>query len=219
LRREAAIAIRYAERCHELSVAHGFGHWRSLSFLVRGICTSLLDPDSETLDAVQTALESLRLSGYQMGITALYVLQCEALLQRHQFARTNSTIGEALETVRRTGEQLFEAELYRLQAEAHLGELGRADPIKAHSMLGNAITTAVRQGAKLLELRAVTSLARLWCEQGQPNQACELLEPVYAWFTEGFDTADLTEAKALLEGAGMRSAEIFPVEQGVETGK
>jgi predicted ATPase/class 3 adenylate cyclase len=60
LRREASIAIRYAERCHELSVAHGFGHWRSLSFVVQGICTSLVDPSSDALDAVQTALESLR---------------------------------------------------------------------------------------------------------------------------------------------------------------
>ena len=200
LRREASIAIRYAGRCHELSVAHGFGHWRSLSFLVQGICTSLLDPSSEALDAVQAALEALCVRGYQMGITALYVLQCEALLQRHQFARTNATIAEALGTVRRTGEQLFEAELYRLQAEAHLGELEQADPDRAHSILANAITTAGRQGAKLLELRAATSLARLYCDQGQPSEARELLAPICAWFTEGFDTADLTEAKALLEG-------------------
>ena len=199
LRREPSIAIRYAERCHELSVAHGFEHWRSLSFLVQGICTSFLDPYSEALDAVQTALESLRVRGYQMGITALYVLQCEALLQRHQFARANATIAEALETVRRTEEQLFEAELYRLQAEAHLGELGPADPNGAHSILANAITTAGRQGAKLLELRAATSLARLWCKRGRPSEARELLAPICAWFTEGFDTADLTEAKALLE--------------------
>ena len=200
LRREASIAIQYAERCHELSVAHGFGHWRSLSFLVQGICTSLLDPSSEALDAVQTELEALRVRGYQMGITALYVLQCEALLQRHQFARTNAAIAEALETVHRTEEQLFEAELYRLQAEAHLGELGRTDSIRVHSILTNAITTAGRQGAKLLELRAATSLARLWCEQGQPSEARKLLAPICAWFTDGFDTADLTEAKALLEG-------------------
>jgi predicted ATPase len=199
LRREASIAIRYAERCHELSVAHGFGHWQSLSFLVQGICTSVLDPHSEALDPVQTALESLRLRDYQMGITALYVLQCGALLQRHQFARTNATIAEALETVHRTGERLFEAELYRLQAEAHLGEFGRADPNRAHSMLANAMTTAGRQGAKLLELRPATSLARLWCEQDQSNKARELLAPICAWFTEGFDTADLTQARALLE--------------------
>ena len=135
-----------------------------------------------------------------MGITALYVLQCEALLQRHQFARTNATIAEALGTVRRTGEQLFEAELYRLQAEAHLGEFQRADPDRAHSILANAIATAGRQGAKLLELRAATRLARLYRDHGQTSEARELLVPICAWFIEGFDTADLTEAKALLEG-------------------
>jgi len=73
---------------------------------MRDICTGRLDPGSEALDAVQTALGSLRLSGYQMGITALYVIQCEAILQRHQFERTSSTISEALETVPRTGQQL-----------------------------------------------------------------------------------------------------------------
>ena len=65
--------------------------------------------------------------------------------------------------------------------------------------MANAITIAGRQGAKLLELRAATSLARLWCEQGQSNKARELLAPICAWFTEGFDTADLTQARALLE--------------------
>ena len=167
---------------------------------MQGICTSLLDPSSEALDAVQTELEALRVRGYQMGITALYVLQCEALLQRHQFARTNTTIEEALWTVRRTGEQLFEAELYRLQAEAHVGELERADPDRAHSILATAITTAGRQGAKLLELRAATRLARLYYDRGQSSEARELLAPICAWFTEGFDTADLIEAKALIQG-------------------
>jgi tetratricopeptide (TPR) repeat protein len=200
LRREAGIAMRYAARCHELSAAHGFEHWRRLSSLVQGICSSLLDPRSESLDAVETDLEALRLRGYQMGITALYVLQCEALLQRHQFSRMKATIVEALETVRRTGEQLFEAELYRLQAEAQLGELGHADPDGARSLLADAITTARRQGARLLELRAATSLARLWREQSRPSEARAQLAPICAWFTEGFDTADLKEATALLEG-------------------
>jgi predicted ATPase len=134
-----------------------------------------------------------------MGITALYVLQCEALLQRHQFAGTNATIAEAFETVRRTGEQLFEVELYRLQADAHLGELGRADPIGASSIMANAIAIAGRQGAKLLELRAATSLARLWSRQDRRAEARELLASVYGWFTEGFATPDLKDAKALLD--------------------
>jgi class 3 adenylate cyclase/predicted ATPase len=198
LRREPNFADRYARRCYDLSERHGFGHWRSLSSLVQGISTSLLDPHAEGLDDVQMALESLRQRGYQMGITALYVLQCEALLQRHQFERTIVTIAEALETVHRTGEQLFEAELYRLQAEAHLGEVWRAEPARAYPILDGAITTAGHQGAKLLELRAATSLARLWGEQGRRAEARELLAPVYGWFSEGFDTADLKDAKALL---------------------
>ena len=134
-----------------------------------------------------------------MGITALYVLQCDALLQRHQVTRTNATIAEALETVGRTGERLFEAELYRLQAKAFLGEAGKSDPSRAHSIFVKAIAAAENQGAKLLELRAATSLARLLGEQTRREEARELLAPIHDWFTEGFDTPDLKDATALLD--------------------
>jgi hypothetical protein len=122
------------EGTYRLDATHGFGHWRSLSFLVQRICTSLLDPDSEALDAVQTALESLRLSGYQMGITALYVLQCEVLLQRHQFARANASIGEAVEMVGRTGEP---------SRDNYRHSVRRALPRCSTSSLASKIATAL----------------------------------------------------------------------------
>jgi predicted ATPase len=73
------------------------------------------------------------------------------------------------------------------------------DPRRAGESYNKALSVARRQSAKLFELRAATSLARLRRDQGKPQQACELLAPVYGWFTEGFDTRDLKEAKALLE--------------------
>jgi predicted ATPase len=73
------------------------------------------------------------------------------------------------------------------------------DPVKAQSCFDHALTIARQQEAKSWELRAAMSMARLWRDQGKPQQARELLAPVYGWFTEGFDTRDLKEAKALLQ--------------------
>jgi predicted ATPase len=103
---------------------------------------------------------------------------------------------EGLETEERTGHRQWEAELHRLEGLALFG-LNRLD--EGQIALEEALRIARRQQAKAYELRAATSLARLWGEQGRRAQARDLLAPIYAWFTEGFDTADLKEAKALLE--------------------
>ena len=98
-------------------------------------------------------------------------------------------------------ERWWEAEVYRLKGELLLRqpdpELGLAT-----TCLQQALTIAHRQEAKSLELRAAVSLSRLWQQQGRRDDACQLLAPIYNWFTEGFDTADLQEAKALLESLG-----------------
>ena len=107
---------------------------------------------------------------------------------------------EALTTVHHTGERWWEAELYRLKGEL---SLCMSDPSGALSAaeecFRQALDIARRQQAKSLELRAAMSLSRLWKRQGKRAAAHELLAPIYGWFTEGFDTADLQEAKALLE--------------------
>ena len=91
----------------------------------------------------------------------------------------------------------LEAELYRLRGEALLAGAGTVS--EAETALQQAIAVARRQNAKSWELRAATSLARLRRQQGRPQEAVALLAPIYAWFTEGFDTADLKDAKALLD--------------------
>jgi predicted ATPase len=104
---------------------------------------------------------------------------------------------EALSLIDRTQECWFEAELHRLRAEALLvGSPG--DPAETEASLLRALGVAQEQDTKFWELRAATSLAHLWRDQGKRDQARELLAPVYGWFTEGFDTRDLKEAKALL---------------------
>jgi class 3 adenylate cyclase/predicted ATPase len=114
-------------------------------------------------------------------------------------------IAEGLELVRKglalteaSGEGLFEPELHRLEGEFILG-LSPSETAIAESCFRNAISIAKRQSALSLELRASTSLARLWRDQGKRTDARDLLAPIYGWFTEGFDTPDLKEAKALLE--------------------
>ena len=104
--------------------------------------------------------------------------------------------GEGLETAGATGEVVWDAELHRVTGTVLLAE-NKLD--EAQASFQQAIRIAQAQQAKSLELRAATSLARLWGEQGRRSEARELLAPIYRWFTEGFDTVDLKEAKALLD--------------------
>ena len=97
-----------------------------------------------------------------------------------------------------TGEGWGEAELYRLRGELLLPAPGQ-DAHQAETCFQQALVMARQHQAKAWELRAAVSLARLWQQQGQPDEAHALLMPVYGWFTEGFDTADLQEARVLLE--------------------
>ena len=198
LRREPAAAHRHAERCLILSEEHDFRQWRGLSRAVRGICTAMLDPSS-TIDQVIIGLDEYRGAGYQFGITALFILLCEALLLRRQFDTVTEVIEEGFSKCSLNTERLFEAELYRLKARVLL--LGKESNASIHlqSLLDKALTVARSQSARSLELRAARDLADFWRDQGRLNEARDLLGPVYAWFTEGLGTPDLKEAKALLE--------------------
>jgi len=107
-------------------------------------------------------------------------------------------LAEALRAVDDTGEHFYEAELQRLKGEFLL-QLSSDSQYEAEACFQHAMTIAQHQGAKAWELHTATSLARLWQHQGKGQEARELLAPIYGWFTEGFDTADLQEAKALLD--------------------
>ncbi|MBI3302733.1 MAG: hypothetical protein HYZ72_11765, partial [Deltaproteobacteria bacterium] len=117
-------------------------------------------------------------------------------------------LAEAPPVVNKTGEHFYEAELYRLKGELSLQSKqvktsqnkSRASlEAEAEECFWKAVEIARRQSAKSLELRAVMSLSRLWQRQGKKAEARRMLAEIYGWFTEGFDTADLKEAKALLE--------------------
>ena len=199
LRGELVTAQRYAERCIALSEEHGFRQWRGLAHAIRGICVTLLDPSSSALEEIRLALDEYRGAGYQLGITALYVLLCPAFLSSRNCEAALELIEKGLATTSRNSERIFEAELYRLKARALLVRGAPDAKTEAQSLLDQALSTARSQHAKALELRAAMDTAELWIDQGRREDALALLAPVYAWFSEGFDTQDLKQAKALLE--------------------
>jgi predicted ATPase len=198
LRGERAAAYQHAGRCLTLSEEHGFRQWRSLSRAIRAICAAVLE-SSGTIDRVIIGLDEYSGAGYQFGITALFILLCEALLLRGQLDAVPEVIEQALSTCNVNTERFFEAELYRLKARVLL--LGKEPnaSIHAQSLLDNALTIARSQSTRSLELRAARDLADLWRDQGKRAEARDLLAPVYGRFTEGFDTLDLKQAKALLD--------------------
>ena len=142
----------------------------------------------------------------------LLAVLAEAYRKDAQIEAGLTTVAEALAFVERTEERYCEAELYRLKGELTLkksqvesqkpvlsGAEGSQVEEEAEAYFQKAIAIAQKQEAKSWELRAATSLARLWQQQGKKQEARDLLGPVYNWLTEGFDTADLKDAKALLD--------------------
>jgi predicted ATPase len=115
-----------------------------------------------------------------------------------QFDDARRRIGKALTAVETHKERIWEAEVHRIAGDITLMAPG-PDERKAQAYFEQALATARKQQAKSWELRAAMSMARLWRDQGKRQQAYDLLAPVYGWFTEGFDTLDLKDAKALLE--------------------
>ena len=125
-------------------------------------------------------------------------LLADAYVQDGQVGAGLATLDEALAAARGTGQRSVEAELCRLRASLLLRQPGTPQA-EAEAWFQRALDFARRQEARSLELRAAMSLSRLWHQQGKRREAHDLLADVYAWFTEGFDTADLRDAKALLE--------------------
>jgi predicted ATPase/class 3 adenylate cyclase len=196
LRGEAKIAQAYAERCLAISEQHGFRQWLGLSRSIRGVCAAMADASGSRLDEVKAALDEYQRAGYQLGITAQFGLLCAALLLRNEPEAALEVIDHGLSIVNHNSERFFEAELYRLKAHALL--MRGAPDVEAESLLDQALRTARSQQARSLELRAATDLARLWRSQDKRTEARDVLESIYCRFSEGFDTRDLKEAKALL---------------------
>jgi len=152
----------------------------------------------EGIAAIRQGLAALQATGEELRRPEFLALLAEAYGGIGQIEEGLNVLAEALAAVEKTGERYYEAELYRLKGELLLAH-PTGNHLEAESCFHRSLDIARRQQAKSLELRAAASLSRLWQQQGKRQEAHDLLAPVYAWFTEGFDTADLQEAKALLE--------------------
>jgi predicted ATPase len=151
--------------------------------------------DKQAIANIRSGIAAYRATGAELESSYWFALLAEAFATIGAVEEGLAALTEALNLVATTG-VLFCAELFRLKGELFLK---RNEPNQAEASFHEAINVASVQRAKLLELRASMSLARLWRDQGKVEQARDLLAPVYGWFTEGFETLDLKEAKALLE--------------------
>jgi predicted ATPase len=146
---------------------------------------------------IRQALAAWRAMGAGMAVSHWLVLLAEAYGQAGQAEEGLRLLAEALALANAGGERRHEAELYRLKGQLLLAHSAEQHT-EVETCFRHALDLARHQQAKSLELRAATSLSRLWQQQGKRAEAHELLAPIYGWFTEGFDTADLKDAKALL---------------------
>ena len=151
----------------------------------------------EGLEQISQGLESWKATGAEHPRPFNLALLAEVYGKAHQPDAGLTAVTDALALVAQYGERYYEAELHRLKGELLLSQ-SIANAAEAKACFQQAITIAQSQLAKSWELRAATSLARLWQSQGKRQEAYDLLQPVYEWFTEGFDTAELRDARALL---------------------
>jgi predicted ATPase len=191
-----ATAKALADEGVALAVEKGAAFWKAFGMLNQGLIFALTSKTSDAIEMLTSGIKTAQSTGAtrQRGLLDL----ARAYAQLGQFDDAWCWIGEAMTAVETTKERASEAEVHRIAGEIALMSPQR-DAAKAEAYFGHTLTTARARQAKSWELRAVTSMARLWRDQGKRQQAHDLLAPVYGWFTEGFDTLDLKEAKSLLE--------------------
>ncbi len=197
-RRESKASLETAETLIALSSEQGFPSYLAFGAGFRGAALAEQGDLQEGIAGMRSVIEGMRARGAVVGSSWYLALLAGAHRKAGQVEEGLAAAAEELEFVRKTGEHWGEAELHRVKAELVLARTP-ADPEGAEASFRDALEVARRQSAKSYELRAATGLARLWRKQGRRQEARDLLAPVYDWFTEGLDTRDLKEAKALLD--------------------
>jgi predicted ATPase len=195
IRRDALGVRQRAAALVALAAEHGFALWQAAGAVLDGWALAERGRAAEGIARIEAGLEAYRATGAGLFVPYFLALLGTTRGAAGGVAEGQRLLVEALDAGRASGERWFEAELHRLKGELSLAD---GDPARAEACFLSAIAFAREQSAKLWELRAATSLARLWREQGRRAEAFDLLARIHGWFTEGFDTADLKEAKALL---------------------
>jgi predicted ATPase len=176
----------------------GAVYWSANGILVRGWLFALTEKVPDAIQMLNSGITAYRSTGSTNWVPLHLSTLAMAHAELHQFGDARRCADEAITIAEATNERWCEAEINRVAGEIAL-KSPEQDVAKAQSYFERALAVARRQQAKSWELRAAMSLARLWRDQDKVQQARELLAPVYGWFTEGFDTRDLKEAKALLD--------------------
>jgi len=189
-----------AETVIALASEHGFQYYLGAGTFMRAHASTELGElqRHEGIAVMRAVVDAIRATGTVSGAPVMLTLLAETLLAAGQAEEGLALIAEAKEFVTKTGERQLEAEVHRLKGEMLLARSPSNQP-GAEACFRDALEVARCQSAESWELRAATSLARLWQRQDKRAEARDLLQPVYDWFTEGFDTQDLKDAKALLD--------------------
>jgi predicted ATPase len=196
--RDSAAVEELSGSLLELTDEHGFPFWAAAAKMQRGWLTTTLGQPETGAAAIREGLAAYRSTGSEHMVPYYLALRAEAHAACDQLDVALTLVEEALASVEQSGERWYEPELYRLKGD-WLRTSANPDDVGAEACLVRASTIAHAQGAKSWELRAAISLARLWRDQGKRIEAHDLLEPVFGWPTNEFNTPDIADAKALLE--------------------
>jgi len=187
-----------AEAVVALATERGFPSWASMGTSLQGWALAMQGQGEAGLAQVRQGITARRATGAALAVPFLCTMLAEVYAHLGHVEDSLQALAEAHALVEQHEERVWEAEVYRLRGVLLLRQTGTPQA-EVEACFQQALDVARRQQAKSLELRAAMSLARLWQQQGKRAEAHELLAPIYGWFTEGFDTADLHEAKALLD--------------------
>jgi len=196
--RDVATASAYSNDCVALASEHGFALWAARGRILRGWADAHRGEAMTGIAHIRDGLAAFEATGTRVTAPLFLTLLAEALALAGKLEEGLAALDDALAKAASSGVRGWSAEIHRLRGEL-IGRLPFPDPAKAEESFRTALATAREQGTRGYELRAAMSLARLCREQGRRGEARDLLAPVYGSFTEGFDTADLKEAKALLD--------------------
>jgi predicted ATPase len=196
-RRDARRVHGLTEAALTVATEQGFAIWAGMAMTLRGWALAMQHRSEEGLLELQQGMAAWHATGARLWHPFYCTLQAEVLDLLGRREEALQALDEAQTTMEKTEERWWEAEIYRLRG-ALLLRHAKASQAEAESWFRRALDVARSQKAKSLELRAATSLARLSSHHGNCAQALDLLGPVYGWFTEGFDTVDLKDAKSLI---------------------